>query len=214
MLALPYKRFCYKFDGDLVVNGSPILLSSPYDARPSSEAIDGDTGTAVWDAAILLAKFLEENADLVQGKRVLEMGCGLGLCGIACTRLGSQHVTFTDMEYILPTTRMNIFHNHIESVSSVTSLDWFLPKEAKIDWKSVDVVIATDVVWLDNLIDPLINTLRFACECNPNLIVLLSNQRRSNQISESFLSNARATFNVECRLIDGNLEIHQLTVIV
>ena len=39
------------------------------------------TGSTVWDAALVLAKYLERNA-VVNNKYVLELGCGTGLVGL------------------------------------------------------------------------------------------------------------------------------------
>lgn len=52
----------------------------------------GDVGCVVWDAAIVLAKYLE-TADFDFGKtwtssRVVELGAGTGVVGLMCASLG------------------------------------------------------------------------------------------------------------------------------
>ncbi|KAH9837356.1 putative methyltransferase-domain-containing protein [Rhodofomes roseus] len=47
----------------------------------------GTTGLTTWTASISLAEFLFKHSELVQGKRVLELGCGAGFLGIVVATL-------------------------------------------------------------------------------------------------------------------------------
>ena len=72
-------------------------------------------GSALWDGSIVLSEFLIDNApggtgtlDLA-GKRVLELGTGVGLVSIVAARLGAAEVVATDGDAaLLPLTRRNI----------------------------------------------------------------------------------------------------------
>ncbi|KAJ1471312.1 hypothetical protein T484DRAFT_1844596 [Baffinella frigidus] len=48
-----------------------------------------DTGVTVWDASLVLSFLLCKHPELVEGKRVLELGSGTGLLGVICGRLGA-----------------------------------------------------------------------------------------------------------------------------
>lgn len=211
MLALPYKRFTYRFDGDFVVANTTIILKSPDNTRSPDLASDGDTGCAVWDAAVLLVRFLERNPQYIKDKRVLEMGCGLGLCGISCLPIGASHVTLTDMDYILSSTHRNVVLNKVEIQAAVFCLDWFNPADAQINWKQVDVIIASDIVWLEHLISPFVQTLVHACKQNPLISIYISNQRRSDIVWNEFICQSSSHFTVELLKSDGSLEIHSLS---
>ena len=214
LLALPYKRFIYKFDGtDFFVNHKPVYLSESLVDRDTTQAVDGDTGNTVWDAAVLLTSYLDSNVSLVRDKHVLELGSGLGLCGIASSHIGARIVSFTDLGYILESTRANLASNGIDlDVNRVVELDWSHPDCATLDWSSVQVVIASDIVWLDKLIDPLLTTLNFMRDHCPNLErIILCNQRRSDIVTDTFLSRTQNFFHIENTQTDGSLEIHTLT---
>ena len=55
-----------------------------------SQDFEGSEAVVVWDAALVLAHFLEHNRrslDL-RGKRALELGAGTGIVGLAAAALG------------------------------------------------------------------------------------------------------------------------------
>ena len=68
----------------------------------------GDGGV-VWEAATATLAHLEATYGdcALQGQRVLELGAGTGLCGLACAALGASHVTLTDLPSALPLLRAN-----------------------------------------------------------------------------------------------------------
>ena len=60
----------------------------------------------VWHGGIALNEYLVSSStdggggggSLVRGKRVLELGCGVGLTGVLCAMEGAKKVTMTDRE--------------------------------------------------------------------------------------------------------------------
>ncbi|CAM9535063.1 unnamed protein product, partial [Ectocarpus sp. 4 AP-2014] len=48
----------------------------------------GQQGRA-WDCSLVLAKYLDQRPEEVRGKRVLELGCGVGLPGVAAAVVGA-----------------------------------------------------------------------------------------------------------------------------
>ena len=53
---------------------------------------EGDTGVVVWDAAIVLAKYLELIADQLAGGVCCELGAGTGAVGLCAAALGCHQV--------------------------------------------------------------------------------------------------------------------------
>lgn len=207
MLALPYKRYSYEFNGDFKVAGKSLYLTTPESHRVAEEACDGDTGISTWDAAILLAQFLESEPALVAAKNVVELGTGLGVCAISAGLLAAAHVTATDLDYILPTTRKNIKLNGLCERVVAKSLDWTKPEEASINWEGTDVVLASDTVWLEHLVDPFVDVLVFASQQNPSVKIILSNQMRSEGVWVKFLRLIEPHFTVLPTKRDGALDI-------
>ena len=61
--------------------------------------LDADCSWAsVWPAAANLAAHLEANPCLVKGKRVAELGSGLGVAGLTAAHIGAERVTLVDKE--------------------------------------------------------------------------------------------------------------------
>lgn len=67
---------------------------------------ENGTGSSVWDAAIVLAKFLELSGK-ARDCAVLELGAGTGLCGLVASALGARSVVLTDLQACLPLLRDN-----------------------------------------------------------------------------------------------------------
>lgn len=57
------------------------------------QKLEGDVNCVVWDASLVLAKYLEtmsqNKAEFLSGIRVLELGSGLGVVGLTAATLGS-----------------------------------------------------------------------------------------------------------------------------
>ncbi|KAL1504298.1 hypothetical protein AB1Y20_010705 [Prymnesium parvum] len=58
---------------------------------------EGGLGHSVWDASIGLAVWLTRHAEAVRGARVLELGSGVGLGGVAAAAAGAARVTLSEV---------------------------------------------------------------------------------------------------------------------
>eukprot|EP00551_Chaetoceros_affinis_P012810 CAMPEP_0203670882 /NCGR_PEP_ID=MMETSP0090-20130426/6846_1 /ASSEMBLY_ACC=CAM_ASM_001088 /TAXON_ID=426623 /ORGANISM="Chaetoceros affinis, Strain CCMP159" /LENGTH=368 /DNA_ID=CAMNT_0050535855 /DNA_START=58 /DNA_END=1160 /DNA_ORIENTATION=+ len=93
----------------------PVLaaLDNKIELRGYSE-INNSTGLSMWLGAEVLSNFLLDcrNAQMIRGKKVLELGSGLGLCGIICHYLGADRVLLTDGDSdVLSNLRYNVREN-------------------------------------------------------------------------------------------------------
>lgn len=78
------------------------LFGTALDIEQDPGSRDLGHGAVVWDAAVVLSKFMEKNykdydTKTLAKKTVLELGSGCGLGGIAFMMKGAE-VTFTDLE--------------------------------------------------------------------------------------------------------------------
>lgn len=140
------------------------------------------TGLTTWDGSVVLAKYLEHaRVESVRGKRVLELGAGTGLVGLSAALLGAQEVVLTDLAYTMDNLARNVAQTLSDDIDrsrvSTRVLDWFDPPT---DLGSFDVVLASDVVWVEELIPPLVAT--FATVLRHSVAsakVLMAHQHRS-----------------------------------
>ena len=96
----------------------------------------------LWPSARALAEFLTEVKDVIDGKDVMEIGCGLGLAGIAATACGAK-VLFTDYDSCaLEFTRRN-FKRNFNRPAAVQSMDWRKPACRK----PFDLILGADVLY-------------------------------------------------------------------
>ncbi len=96
----------------------------------------------IWPSAIALARYVSTRS--LHGRRVIELGCGVGLPSVAALNQGAE-VTATDhyqvaLEFTRYNARINAGHN-----LTVAHLDWHSP--AAKDFGKFDLVLAADVLY-------------------------------------------------------------------
>lgn len=111
-------------------------------------------GWMLWPSAIGLSKFILEHAHRFTGKRIVELGCGVGMSGVAAAIAGGM-VTQTDyLDGALELATRNASLNSVETTSCLG--DWRDFPAALID--SVDIVIGTDILY-ERTMHPYLETL-------------------------------------------------------
>ncbi|XP_056624774.1 protein-lysine methyltransferase METTL21D [Triplophysa dalaica] len=128
----------------------------------------GDVGCVVWDAAIVLSKYLEtqqfynveSDASTWSAKTIIELGAGTGLVGLVAATLGAN-VTVTDLEDLQHLLRLNIRKNQgLIRTGSITAkvLKWgknvedFLPHP--------HYILMADCIYYEQSVEPLAETLK------------------------------------------------------
>jgi predicted nicotinamide N-methyase len=119
---------------------------------PNGELKGLGTGTFVWPAAHVLAKYFEKrfgNGGL-KGKVVCDVGCGAGLNGFLTAYLGAK-VILTDQSCIIPLLSENTetfiasFADHVVPEQlQILEYDWNAKKSPTEE--SIDIVIVSDCV--------------------------------------------------------------------
>ncbi|XP_064478570.1 protein-lysine N-methyltransferase EEF2KMT-like [Ornithodoros turicata] len=128
--------------------------------------LNGTTGLTTWPAAKYFSEWCLANKQLLDGKRLLELGCGVGFMGLTiCKCCSPKSYTFTDVhEAVLDAVRKNVDINRLqENVPiQIEALDW--EEVASCDaWKprtTADVILGSDLVYDVRIVPPLVATLK------------------------------------------------------
>ncbi|XP_056418601.1 EEF1A lysine methyltransferase 3 [Hyla sarda] len=164
----------------------------------------------VWDAALYLCSFFEEQKLNFKGKKVIELGAGTGIVGILASLLGGR-VTVTDLTHALPQIRKNVSANvSSDHVPDVCALSWGIDQVHFS--QDYDFVLGADIVYLKETYDLLIQTLQHLC--GPQTTILLSSKMREEHGTMDFFQNILPQyFNVEIvkRDAEDNINIYRVT---
>ena len=152
----------------LVVRDEDVPSSSSSDTETG--AVDElGTGTTVWRGGLQLARLLTVPSSslsipslshLIRNKRVLELGSGTGLAGLAAGGAGASSLLLTDLPPVLPLLRSNVSRNSfIQTMQgcpvSVSALEWG-PGAAP---PGIDVILAADCCYHARHAAPLSRTV-------------------------------------------------------
>ncbi|CAL8464476.1 g4011 [Coccomyxa elongata] len=175
------------------------------DVRMSQDPSSMNLGTTVWDASIVLAKFLEKNARKgefsranVKGKRAIELGAGPGLGGMAFALLGAD-VLLTDLADIVPLIRKNVDANFTSAALHGREGPWGQQvgklRVQELDWGTeahiiqadgpFAFVLAADCVYHEEHIFGLRQTILALTDLKSTVII--ANELRSESVQAQFM---------------------------
>ncbi|KAL2535933.1 putative methyltransferase family protein [Forsythia ovata] len=92
------------------------------------------TGQLVWPGAVLLNDYLSKNAEMLQGRSIIELGSGVGITGILCSRFCRQVVLTDHNEEVLKILKKNI-ELHESSQNSLCCAEL---NAEKLEWGNSD----------------------------------------------------------------------------
>ncbi|KAL6072101.1 Methyltransferase-like protein 21B [Balamuthia mandrillaris] len=138
-----------------------------------------DVWGQVWKAGVAMMNYVQHlGADgFWKGKKVLDLGSGTGLLGIALSLLGA-HVMVTDVASALDQLRLNVRANTDPSKHKIVvrELDWYVEVPQDLKRTRWDFVLATDVIYNPIHFEALMATLEQVC--NPTNTLLLGYEKR------------------------------------
>ncbi|KAI2630008.1 putative methyltransferase-domain-containing protein [Xylaria nigripes] len=178
--------------GGLLPAASPLRLH---------EDLTNGCGGQLWPAGMTLARYmLRYHAAGLAGKRILELGAGGGLVGLAVARgcdLGDAGAPLyiTDQMEMFSLMQHNIALNGLGGKVEALLLNWGEPLPEKVVANPPDVILAADCVYFEPAFPLLQTTLTDLLGLRPEAVVYFCFKKR-RRADMQFLKQARKRFSV------------------
>ena len=194
------------------------------------EFYDEWTGCRVWPGSLHLASAILSRGFDISGNDVLELGSGLGICGIACMKAGANSIAFTEYnQNMLDLCHSNAARNVSDAAADASSrflLNWdgfnADSHAAFQEWRKTIasrdyVVIGSEIVYEEFHVDMVLNVLTelFRNGASRGLIVIMLKPSRPGV--DNFLKALRAllpTSPFECTIEEQGGEDDQLAACI
>ena len=188
-------------DFALPISGVQMRITMPEDFEMLLDAAAGDPEqnlpywAEIWPSGIALAEAIVAHPDLVRGRRVIEIGSGLGVTAGAALKAGA-HLTVADYS---PESLLLCRYNCLSNTSlepDTMTLNWRdpSPEFRELVGSGFPVVLAADVLYETRDIEPMLDLIEWLVE--PDGLFWLAEPGRN--VAERF--NERAT---ECGWTDS-----------
>jgi len=207
-----YEKYVYPFNFEL--DGKQFCIVQDNVIRPE------DLGNTVWDGSLVLSRYFANRSVFKEnhwvGKRVIEVGSGTGVAGITLAYLGAN-VIMTDQEAQVQLIRSSIQKNAsiLKATPSAHELLWGEPLDSKIFKAPFDIVVASECIYYEDLVEPLYKTLLDLTDENSQVFV--SYEPHNPDGVDLFLKTVGRGFNfhpVSEETLDPNFRSNRIKVLV
>jgi len=131
----------------------------------------------VWDAAIIQSRWIFENRDIFAGKRVLELGSGVGLPGLTAAYFALEVVLSDHIPELVDNLNYNININSnmemdggrlngtkdLSKCTTAMYLNWHeidQPGFNQPDLEQVDIILGSELTYVESNVVPLIRVVK------------------------------------------------------
>lgn len=112
----------------------------------------------VWPSSFILGRFLRRFEPA--GKSLLDIGCGMGTCGLVASQYGFARVVLADIDTsALDFARANVLRNGLQDRIETRMLDVSQPAAESNFSERFDLIAASELLYLDKLHAPLLRFL-------------------------------------------------------
>jgi predicted nicotinamide N-methyase len=182
----------------------------------SNDMLAGETGCWDWEAGFFLSEFIFNHPRLFSGRRILELGSGCGMAGVALARVSAASVLCTDGDVeALDNCLQNLRINGLEVAGETPKEQTTVAADAEATLKdsppiavkrarwedgasgllldtSIDIVVGADLTYDPVNIPPLLKILKEILlisfeKYNKDVVVYIATTRRSEATFQKFL---------------------------
>jgi predicted nicotinamide N-methyase len=130
-------------------------------------------GNKLWKSSRLLIDYLNQNRP-EHCKKVIDVGCGWGISGIWCAKTLGAKVTSVDADPdVFPFLEASALLNGVTTKHLVSSFENLTTKKLA----KFDMLIAADICFWDELVDPVYNMVNRAVKAGVKKIVIADPER-------------------------------------
>lgn len=156
-----------------------------------SQLLEPNYSFYTWPCARVLAWYLWEHRQNLNGKRILEIGAGTSLPGILASKCGAI-VTLSDSA-TQPRTLQHIKRccevNGVADRVRITGITWGFFLSSVFSIGSLDLILGSDCFYEPTLFEDILVIIAFLLEKNPRARFLCTYQERSADVSIEHLLN-------------------------
>ncbi|MFT5697616.1 MAG: putative nicotinamide N-methyase [Desulforhopalus sp.] len=159
----------------------------------------------LWDAAMILSYVLGAQTE-TKGKRLLELGAGLGAPGLAAAAAGFD-VTLSDYEdIIMDFQKVSAAASGLNNVA-FRHIDWLNPPEIE----PFDVLAGAEILFRDEFFEPLLNIFKTCLK--PDGMIYLAHDSKRQSLGK-FLKIAQSEFDIALKEQSFIRDGKKITIIV
>ncbi|KAI9900775.1 hypothetical protein N3K66_005037 [Trichothecium roseum] len=174
------------------------------------EDVRNGCGGQTWPAGMVLGKqMLRYHKDNLQDARILELGAGGGLVGLALAlECGVQsRLLVTDQQEMLDLMKHNVKLNNLQSRATALILNWGEPLPQLVIEQKPNVILAAECVYFEPAFPLLMQTLKDLLTLNSEAVVYFCFKKR-RRADMQFVKMAKKAFKLQ-ELIDEDRPIFQ-----
>jgi predicted nicotinamide N-methyase len=130
-------------------------------------------GNKLWKSSRLLIDYMHKNRP-THCKTVLDVGCGWGISGIWCAKSLGAQVTSVDLDpNVFPFLEASASLNGVTTTPLVSSFEKLSSKQLS----KFDMLIAADICFWDELVDPVVKMVNRAVKAGVKQIIIADPER-------------------------------------
>jgi predicted nicotinamide N-methyase len=169
---------------------------------------NGEEGLHLWEASVVMSRYINKYAELFENKQVLELGSGCGLVGLAALLYTNcQHLVFSDyqdsiLDNLIKNIQLNkLNHEHIINKNFEFSRDEKIISHCvsclpgrysilKLDWRdylkykteNYDFLLGSELIYAGGHIEELVKLMRNLLSKSGKALIMMPEKRSQTQL--------------------------------